>query len=121
MLVTASALFGIVVVLGSLLAAMHLRKEDRLAPLWLGTLHGLLALAGLGCLVLALRGPQRGLHTGTASFGMISAVLIALAALAGGGLLMMRLRRKPPASLLIGIHATFAVCGFVILGVYVLG
>lgn len=120
MLATAFVLLGIAVVLGSVVAVLYLSREGRTIPCYPGALHGLLALVGLGCLVLALHGPPRGLHSGSASFGMISAVLLGFAALAGGGLLMMRLRKRPPASLLLGVHATLAVCGFVILGVYVL-
>ena len=71
-------------------------------------------------LTLALRGPPRGLEQGTGAFGIIAAVLIALAALAGLALLAARLRKRRLSGTLIGIHATLAVGGFVILLAYVL-
>jgi hypothetical protein len=60
------------------------------------------------------------LDHGTAGFGTIAAVLIAAAALLGAGFLATRLLRRRPLGLLIGIHATLAVSGFVILTAYVL-
>jgi hypothetical protein len=111
----------VAVLLGCWLAVMHLRTDGAVAPPWtLAALHGLVAVAGLGCLVLALRGPPRGLAQGTAGFGMIAAALMAAAALLGAGFLAARLRKRRLPGLLIGIHATLAVSGFVILTVYVL-
>ena len=121
MLTAALASLAVAVLLGSALAVMHLRTDGAGAPPWrLAALHGLVAVAGLGCLVLALGGPPRGLAQGTAAFGTIAAVLIAAAAVLGGGFLAARLRRRRLPGLLIGIHATLAVSGFVILTVYVL-
>ena len=85
---------------------------------WLAGLHGIFAIAGLGCLLLALRGPPRGLATGTASFGLMAAVLIALAALVGGALLATHLLKRRLPGIVIGIHATLAVSGLVILAAY---
>jgi len=121
MLIAAFVILGTAVLLGSALAVLHLRTDGAAAPRWkLAALHGLLAIAGLGCLAIALRGPTRGLAQGTASFGIIAAALIALAALFGVGLVAMRIFKGRPAGMLIGIHATLAVSGFVILAVYVL-
>jgi hypothetical protein len=102
---------------GAALAVLHMRPAGAV-PWPLAALHGLMAIGGLGCLLLALRGPPRGLDTGTASFGTIAAVLLALAALAGGGIVAARLRRRRPAGALIGIHASLAIGGLVILAVY---
>ncbi len=119
MLNAAFIILAIAVLLGSALAVRHLR-EDASPPPWpLGALHGLVAIVGLGCLVLALRGPPRGLAQGAGSFGTIAAALIALAALAGLMQLATRLRKKRPPGLLIGVHATLAIVGFVILLAYV--
>lgn len=119
MLIAAFIVLAAAVLLGSGLAVAHLRSEAAAAvPAWLGALHALLGLGGLGLLALALRGPPRGLTQGTASFGMISAALIALAALFGGGILARRLRASRAGALL-GIHATLAVSGFVMLAAYV--
>lgn len=118
MLIAAFVTLGIAVLLGSLLAVLHLRAGAA-APAWpLGALHGLLALGGLGGLILALRGPPRGLDQGTGAFGTIAAALIVLAALAGVALLAARLRKRKLPGALIGVHATLAVGGFVILAAY---
>jgi hypothetical protein len=121
MLTAAFVILCATVLLGSVLAVLHLRTNGATPPPWkLAAPHGLLAIAGLGCLVLALRGPPRGLDQGTASFGMIAAALIALAALLGAGFLAAHLLKRRLAGILIGIHAALAVSGFVILAVYVL-
>ena len=88
MLTAAFVIFTIAVALGAVLAVLHLRTNRTttppLLPQWpLAALHGILALIGLGCLALALRGPPRGVEQGTASFGMIAAVLFVLTALLG--------------------------------------
>ena len=119
MLIAAFVILGVAVLLGSVLALLHLR-EGAAAPPWpLGALHGLLAVGGLGGLVLALGGPPRGLDQGTASFGAIAVALFVLAAVAGAGLFTARLRKRRLPAMLIGIHATFAVGGFVVLAAYV--
>jgi hypothetical protein len=120
MLVTAFAILAVVVLLGSVLAVLHLRMNGLAAPPWpLAALHGLLAISGLCCLVLALRGPPRGLDQGTASFGIIATALITLAALAGAGLLATHILKRRIAGIMLGIHATLAVSGFVILAAYI--
>ena len=68
---------------------------------------------------MALRGPPRGLQQGTASFGIIAAVLFVLAAFLGARLLAARIFKKPIGGGTIAIHATLAVSGFVILAAYV--
>jgi hypothetical protein len=120
MLVAAFVILAVAVLLGSVLAALHLQTEGRAAAPWrLAALHGLLAISGLGCLALALRGPPRGLAQGTASFGTIAATLITMAALVGGGLLAAHVFKRRIAGIMIGVHATLAVSGFVILAAYV--
>ena len=83
-------------------------------------LHGLIGIGGLCCLVLALRGPPRGLEQGTASFGIIAASFLALAALAGVGILLMRRGKGQRAGTLIGVHATLAIGGFVVLAAFLM-
>jgi hypothetical protein len=119
MLIAAFIVLTGAVLLGAGLALAHLRSEAAApVPWWLGALHALLGLGGLGLLALALRGPAHGLEQGTASFGTISATLIVLAALFGGLILRRRFRHQH-AGTLIGIHATLAVSGFVVLAAYV--
>src|ERR1017187_8678978 len=120
MLIAAFIILGIAVSIGSGLAIQHLRTEGAKPPPWpLALLHSLLAIGGLGCLLLALRGPPRGLDQGTGSFGIIAATLIVMAALVGGLMLAARILKKRPAGILLGVHAMLAVGGFVILIVYV--
>ena len=120
MLNAAFALLGVAVLLGSALALLHLRAGAAAPPWPLGALHGFIAIIGLGLLALALRGPPRGLAQGTGSFGTIAAVLIALAATVGLAQLAARLRQRRLPGLLIGVHATLAIGGFVVLLAYVL-
>jgi hypothetical protein len=106
--------------LGSVLAVLHLRTEGHTAPPRpLAALHGLLAIVGLCCLALALRGPPRGLDQGTASFGTIAAALITMAALVGVGLLAAHVFKRRIAGIMVGVHATLAVSGFIVLAAYV--
>jgi hypothetical protein len=121
MLIAVFVILGAAVFLGSVLAVLHLRTEGAVAPPWtLAALHGFLAIAGLGGLALALRGPPRGLDQGTGSFGMIAVALMASAAVLGAGFLATRLRKRRLAGMAVAVHATLAVSGFVILAVYVL-
>jgi hypothetical protein len=120
MLIAAFYAIGTAVLLGSMLAVWNLRPQTAPPPWPLAALHASVAIAGLVVLALALRGPPRGLDQGTGSFGIISAVLFALAALVGVRMLMGRLRKQRPASTLIGVHAMLAIGGFVILIAYVL-
>jgi hypothetical protein len=119
MLIAAFVILGVAVLLGSVLALLHLREGAAEPPWPLGALHGLLAIGGLGGLILTLGGPPRGLEQGTASFGAIAAALLVLAAVAGAALFTARLRKRRLPAMLIGIHATFAVGGFVVLAAYV--
>jgi hypothetical protein len=120
MSVAAFIIIAIVVLLGAVLGALHLQTEGRASPPWLlAALHGLLGIGGLGCLVFALCGPARRLDQATGSFGIIAVALIALASLLGISFMVTRQRKGRPAGILIGIHATLAVSGFVILAAYV--
>lgn len=119
MLNAAFIILTVAVLLGSTLAVLHLRTNLPAPPWPLGALHGVVALIGLGCLALALRGPPRGVEHGTASFGIIAAVLFVLAALLGARLLAARIFKKRMIGGTIAIHAMLAVSGFVILAAYV--
>jgi hypothetical protein len=57
---------------------------------------------------------------GVGAFGRIAAVLLAMALLAGLAIVAIRLRRRRVPGLVIGIHATLAVSGVVILAAYAL-
>jgi len=120
MLIAGFTILAASVLFGCALAVLHLRNNGG-APWTLAALHGLLGIAGLILLVLALGGPLRGVDQGVDSFGMIAAIVIAVATLFGSGLLAMHLFKKRRFfGLLIGTHATLAVYGFVFLAIYVL-
>jgi hypothetical protein len=120
-LIGAFVVLAAAVALGTALAVLYLRGERAAAaPILLTTLHGLFGLGGFACLLLALRGPARGLDQGTGAFGVVAAVLLAAAALAGLWVLFVHHVRKRRAGTLIGLHATLAVSGFVILAAYLL-
>jgi hypothetical protein len=109
------------VLFGSWLAVLHFdgRPPER-APWPLALLHAGLALGGFGLLAAALNGPPRGADQGMAAFGLTAAGLFAGAIALGLGIFVrFRLRRKG-ASALVGIHATLAISGIVILAANVL-
>jgi len=121
MLTAAFAVLAAAVLFGAALAVQFVRGGTATAVPWpAAALHGFVGIAGLGCLLLALRGPPCGLGQGTASFGAIAATLLALAALAGLGVLLMHRGKKQRAGTLIGLHATLAISGFVVLAAYLM-
>lgn len=112
--------FTIVVLLGAALAIQILRRPTHAPSRLLAWLHGIAALLSYGTLVVALIGPPRGAATGTQSFGFVAALLLLLAALIGiVSLVLHRFRRRMP-GIAIGIHASVAIFGYVILAVYLL-
>lgn len=121
MLSVATIVLGVAVILGAALAVLAMREGAvGPPPVSLAALHGVLAVAGFGLLAAALQGPTRGLRTGTSSFGETALVILALAGLLGFGILRLHLRRRRLPGLLIGVHATLAVTGFVVLLAYVM-
>ena len=86
---------------------------------WLpGATHGLLGLAGFVLLLRGLGGPPRGLSTGASQFGAIGAVMVGSGLLLGGLVFVGRWRGRPPSPMLLGIHASIAVGGLVMLAAY---
>ena len=83
-----------------------------------GALHGLVGIAGFTALLLALRGPPRGEAMGVGQFGRISAALLAMALVVAIPIVVVRLRRRSIPGLVIGVHATIAVSGIVVLAAY---
>lgn len=117
MLPAAFALVACAVLLGTLLALLHLRAAGRSPPWPIGALHGLIGASGLGALLIALRGPPRGVAFGVGPFGVFAAALLALALLAGLVMLArLRFGRRP--GTLLAAHAMLAVAGFVVLAGY---
>jgi hypothetical protein len=98
---------------GTALGLWHLRAAgglSRLPPLPIGIAHGLVGTIGLATLLLALRGPARGIDTGVGSFGTIAAILIAGALLTV--ICVLLLHRK---AIAMAIHAGIAITGYVLL------
>jgi hypothetical protein len=119
MLIIAFYSLACAALLGSALGILHMRSASGAAIPWpLAALHALLGLGGLGGLILALRGPPRGLAEGTAMFGTISAVLIIAAALLGCGIFLIHCLKARRAGTLMGLHATIAICGIAVLAAY---
>lgn len=102
--------------LGLVLALLHGRVKP--PPLAAGLIHGTVGLSGLAILVAALGGPPRGVALGGASFGIFSVVMLVGTALAGLAILTLRARKKRLSVLLVGLHATLAMFGVVILAAY---
>ena len=87
----------------------------------LASLHGIAALISYGALIDALLAePLRGVATGTQSFGIVAAILLLLAAAIGFASLWLHRKRKRMQGVAIGIHASVAIFGYVILAVYLL-
>ncbi|MEO9190029.1 MAG: hypothetical protein ABI224_08500 [Acetobacteraceae bacterium] len=103
-------------VLGLALALLHGLRRTRL-PRLAGPLHGILGACGLVLLLIALRGPARGVAYGAGGFGTMAAILLGCAILAGLLVLRARLRTRDP-MVAIGIHATLAIFGLVLLAAY---
>lgn len=118
MLTVATVVLGFALVIGAAAAVPWLRRDARPPAAWLAIAHGIIALAGFGLVVAALAGTRRGAPTGTQSFGLIAALLLGAAALIGLAMLATHVRKRRVAGALVGIHATLAVAGFVILAVY---
>jgi hypothetical protein len=105
-------LLTLAVLAGTILGLWHLRGAASGPPMSAGIAHGLSGAAGLAALLLALRGPPRGVAAGAGSFGTTSAVLF-VAALACGVAVFL-LRRKGNA-VVMAIHAGLAITGYVLL------
>jgi hypothetical protein len=106
------------VVLGIALVSLRLRAT--VAPQRaVSVLHGALGAIGLAALVLALRGPTRGVSTGVASFGAAAALLAAIVLFIGLGLVAVSRRSSNAGGVLIALHATLAITAYALLLAYV--
>ena len=119
MLALSVALLGLTVALGATLALLALRRPGS-PPRALVALHGIAALFGYAALIWALRGPARGIATGTQSFGKAAAILLLLAAFLGAMSFVLHRRRRRLPGLWVGAHATVAIAGYVLIVVYLL-
>ena len=85
---------------------------------WPGWVHGGAGLVGFGLVVAGLGGPARGVAQGAGSFGLVAAAFVGAALLLGLLVFTARLRRKAPSNLAVGVHASLAVGGVVMLAAY---
>ena len=121
MTIAALALLAGAVLLGSALAALAMRERaagPRRLPL-AALAHGSLGVAGFCLLLIALQGPARGLRTGTASFGIIAAVLFGIAILLGLVIRHWFRRGWGMPGAVVSAHAGAAIAGFTILMAWV--
>lgn len=102
----------VTVALGSALAIPYFRGAVRRLPWPIGLVHGLLGAGGLAVVLLALRRGLPPSAMGTTGFAPAAAVLLAVALALG---LSIALRRRRPPGLLVAIHASLAIAGFVVL------
>jgi hypothetical protein len=84
-----------------------------------GAMHGGLGLVGFAMLLAGLLGgPVRGARMGASQFGAIGAALIGAGLSLGAVAFAARLRGRSPAGVVLGIHASLAVGGLVMLAAY---
>lgn len=121
MLLYSLCLIGAAGTVGLGLAVWYLQSEGRHIPHWaFGLLHATLAIAGFALLLVVLSGPEKGALYGAPLMGRIAAGFLVLALLTGLLPVNARLRRRrlPLPSLVIGMHATMAISGIVILAAF---
>jgi hypothetical protein len=118
MLQIAAIVLGFTAVFGVVLFAVGQRfpSTDRV---WLpAAAHGAVGIAGFAGLLFALTGPARGSTTGAANFGLLAAWFVGAGLVLAGYVFVARLARRQVPAVVIGLHATLAVAGVVMLGAY---
>lgn len=113
MLALASWVLGAAAAIGAGLALALLRgARAKPPPRAIASVHGILGGAGLVALVAALRDglPKTGM--GLSGFGAIGAGLLGIAFALGLALFAAGRHRRPPGAL-VGVHASLAIAGFV--------
>jgi len=109
------------VLAGVVLALLHLRATSAAQrPPWTaGAVHGVGGVIGLALLLIALRGPPRGVLSGTGSFGLQAAGFLGAAMVAGIGIIVLARRGSQSISLMMVVHGLLAMTGYVLLLAYV--
>lgn len=106
------------VVMGASLSVLFLRPVWP-RSVWLAAIHGLVGTGGLVLLVLALNTPDsRADALGVGAFAKFAAVVIGAAWLLGLGLAFWPFRKPRNRGLLIAVHASLAVFGYVLFMAY---
>jgi hypothetical protein len=119
MLIAALSTMGVTVCLGMWLGALYLVREEapKRIPIT-GLVHGSAGALCVLLLLLALRGPPRGVHTGAGAFGWASFGLLATALLGGATILGFHLRRRGAPTLLIAMHGMLGAAGGILLAAW---
>jgi hypothetical protein len=119
MLLIAMLILGAAVALGLYLGSLLLMDEKLPARMIrVGWVHGGLGALGVGALLLALRGPARGVAQGAGSFGWTSGIILTVTLAGGLTILILHLIRRKVSPLLIAMHGTLGVAGYVLLAAY---
>ncbi len=106
------------VAMGAGLAFLFLNPVWR-RPVWVAAIHGLIGTGGLVLLVLALKTPDpRADAQGVGGFANFAAFAIGAAWLLGLGLAFWRFKAQRSRGLLIAVHASLAVFGYVLFMAY---
>lgn len=118
MLLAAMLVLGLAVLFGLWLAGLYLLEEKPPQGLgWRQWAHATAGAAGVAVTLLALRAPDRAGHA-TGGFGWTGFWLLA-GALAGGLLILTQhLRGRGAPGLLVAMHGSIAVAGYIILAAY---
>jgi hypothetical protein len=120
MLLAAVLVLCVAALAGLTLAMLHGSLPDgRRVPWAAGIAHGAVGAAGLALLALGLwRSPVHGAQQGATTFGPLALALICGTLLLGAAPVLARLRKRRPPIMALGLHATLAVMGIVLLAAY---
>jgi hypothetical protein len=119
MLIAAISTMGFTICLGMWLGALYLIREEppKRIPIT-GIVHGSAGAICVVLLLLALRGPARGVHTGAGAFGWTSFVFLAIALAGGAAILSFHLRRRGAPTVLIAMHGMLGLAGGILLAAW---
>ncbi len=117
LLTIAFGILSVAVLLGAVLATMHLRAtEGGALPSWtLGLAHGVVGALGFAVLAWALAGETRVVG----AFGWDGLALLGAALLAGTAVPLLARLRRAGVGAAMALHASVAIIGYVILMAYV--
>ncbi len=119
MLIAAVLILGFTVLLGLTLGGFYLLRDTppAQAPV-IGWAHGAAGAIGLVVLWQALGHAQRTMPQGASAFGSLSALLLVVAFLGGLVILVTHLRRRPVSLLLVAMHGSIGIAGYILLSAY---